>query len=571
MRRTMRWTLVALLLAFPSLGHAQPNGSAAGSRIIPADRRVDWTLAGIPGGIPHRTKIFRTIDAKTFGNGSTDATNAIQDAIDNCPDSHVVRLPAGTYVTTDTIHLRSDKTLRGDGQGRTIIRYQGKGGRSVLDLRGQSYNDIWSLKRSFTITGGGTKDSKELTLSKISGITRGDVLLIDQINDGILVDIAGSEGNCTYCSREDGRRARGQLAEVTAVRGNTVTLNLPMFFSVDLSLKPEATLVSASSMVRRAGVEDLTLTQDKPVNEFIIEMDSAQYSWLKNVEVSRMNRRGCWHINSLQNEIRECTFHDAINGFGRDHGYGFQLSLQSTANLVENNIFYTVDGGGVMTSEGAIGNVIAYNFLNNIQYDEPHWMIAGPCINHASHPSMNLWEGNIGPQIGNDFIHGSSSHNTVFRCRSTGWRDAKATSNNNAVEFQYKNTYMMVIGCVLGTKGQSSTYQVAYPQPASSELKTIWRLGYGGRNGDGDPNVQATLLRHGNWDSVTNDTVWDPNISDRTLPASLYRSEKPSWWEDRPWPAIGPDVPGMTNKIPAQVRFDSGTAPVRPSKNSDRR
>lgn len=549
--------MLILILAISSPLCTCAYSAAPDTSILPADRKVDWTLSGIPGGIPSRQQIYKTIDAATLGNASADATKAIQDAIDSAPPGQVVFLPAGIYLTKDTIHLRTGKTLRGAGPGKTIIRYQGQGGRSVLDLRGQAYNDIFGRKHSAAITGGAVKDSKQITLSDPAGIAVGDILLLDQLNDPALVDLAGSEGVCTYCSREDGKRARGQFAEVTAITGNAITLNLPLFFSLDPSLQPQATLISSRSMVRHAGAEDLTLTQDDPVNQFIIEMDSAQYCWLKNVEITRMDRRGCWHINSLQNEIRDCTFHGAIHGFGRDHGYGLELSAQSTANLVENNIFDTVDGGGVMTDNGAVGNVIAYNYLHNIQFDEPHWMIAGPVLNHSPHPSMNLWEGNIGPQLGNDFIHGSSSHNTVFRCRSTGWRDEKATSNNNAVEFQYKNLYMTVIGCILGTKGKSDVYELAYPQPAPSERKPIWRLGYGGREHAGDPNVKATLLRHGNWDSITDGIVWDPSIPNHTLPPSLYRTVKPAWWGDLPWPPIGPDVPGMTNKIPAQVRAES--------------
>ena len=34
---------------------------------------------------------------------------------------------------------------------------------------------------------------------------------------------------------------------------------------------------------------------------------------------------------------------------------------------------------------------------------------------HAPHPYMNLFEGNYGSTVCFDFIHGSSSHNTLFR------------------------------------------------------------------------------------------------------------------------------------------------------------
>jgi hypothetical protein len=115
---------------------------------------------------------------------------------------------------------------------------------------------------------------------------------------------------------------------------------------------------------------------------------------------------------------------------------------------------------------------------------------------------------------------------------------------------------MNVLGCVLGTAGQSSTYEAAYPAAGDSSLKTIWRLGYGGPSWAGDPNVKATLLRHGNFDYVTNSVIWDPSVPDHTLPPSLYLSSKPSWWGSLPWPAIGPDLSPMTGTIPAKQRYE---------------
>ena len=56
-----------------------------------------------------------------------------------------------------------------------------------------------------------------------------------------------------------------------------------------------------------------------------------------------------------------------------------------------------------------------------------------------------------------------------------------------------------------------------------------------------DLNVKATLLRHGNWDSLNNAVIWDANIPDHTIPNSLYLTGKPSRWGDLPWPPIGRD------------------------------
>jgi len=316
--------------------------------------------------------------------------------------------------------------------------------------------------------------------------------------------------------------------------------------------------------VRWAGIEDLTLTESQAAVEFMIEMDAAQYSWLKNVEIRRVNRRAVWLIESLQNEIRESYFHDGIGGFGRDRGYGVLADAYSNANLIENNVFHTLDGGFLMAAGGASGNVFGYNYMTDSRFDDSWWLTQSPSLSHAPHPSMNLWEGNIGIQAAADFIHGSSSHNTVFRSRFSGWQDATITSNNNAIELQYKNTYMNVVGCVLGTADQSNTYEAAYPASGDSSLKTIWRLGYGGPSWAGDPNVKATLLRHGNFDYVTNSVVWDSNIPDHTLPASLYLTSKPAWWGNLRWPAIGPDLNPMVGTIPAQQRF-LGNETVSPS------
>ena len=534
------------------------------AEIIPPDRRIDWSAAGIPGGIPDRTIIFTTIDSATYGNGTTNATAVIQKAIDSCPDNQVAYIPGGTYAVSQTVHLYTRKTLRGAGMGKTIINYTDTSGRSVLDMRGSINWDITGLQRSFSITGGMTKGSTQIVLNNASGISTGDILLIDQLNDGQMVDPVGFEGLCTYCGRLNGARTRGQLAEVKAVTGATVTLNIPLLWTLSSSLSPEATLVNARSMVRWAGIEDLTISETYPATEFMIEMDGAQYSWLKNVEIKRIKRRAVWLIESLQNEIRLCYFHDGIGGFGRDRGYGVLADNYATANLIEDNIFHTLDGGFMMTAGGASGNVFGYNYMIDSRFDDSWWLTCSPSINHAPHPCMNLWEGNIGIQAAADFIHGSSSHNTMFRCRFSGWQNSTITANNNAIEIQYKNTCMNVVGCVLGTAGQSGTYEAAFPATADNSLKTIWRLGYGGPAWAGDTNVKATLLRHGNFDYMNNNTLWDPNISDHELPKSLYLNSKPAFFGTLPWPPIGPDMNPMTGMLPAQVRYLQMITPVKP-------
>jgi hypothetical protein len=422
-------------------------------------------------------------------------------------------------------------------------------------MRGSVYYQISTLHKTHNVLQA-NKDSRTITLANTTGIHPGDILLINQLNDNDLVDPVGVEGKCTYCGYENGNRVLGQLVEVTNVQGNLVSLNLPLHWSYNPSLNPWAYQVDAYALIRNAGLEDLTLTQDNPEVEFMIEMDGAQYSWVKNVEIKNVQRRAMWVIDSLQNEIRECYVHIGIDGYGRDRGYGILLDLHSSNNLVEDNILSTIDGGGVMTAGGASGNVIAYNYLHNILFDDPWWLIASPSINHAPHPKMNLWEGDWGIKAEGDIIHGSASHNTIFRSRMKGWQSDTITTRNNAVEFAAKNTYMTVVGSVLGTAGKSNRYEVLPGQPYNDwSEKAIWVLGVG--SGVNDPDVAATLLRHGNFDYVTNATVWNPGISDHDIPDSMYLSKQPDWWcQETPWPAIGPDVAGYFHDIPAKRRFE---------------
>src|SRR5213079_620272 len=77
-----------------------------------------------------------------------------------------------------------------------------------------------------------------------------------------------------------------------------------------------------------------------------------------------------------------------------------------------------------------------------------------------------------------------------------------------------------------------------------------------------DRNVKATIVRHGNFDTVHNGVVWEDTISDHNIPPSLYYSSTPSWWpEGVPWPPIGPDLNPMTSQIPAQIRYATISAP----------
>src|SRR5258708_1368701 len=85
--------------------------------IISATRRIDWTQAGIAGGIPNR----KTVCA-TFSPGAT--YTQINAAIAAC-NNGVVLLNAGTYTLAGGIlfNNKSNVTLRGSGPDQTFLKF----------------------------------------------------------------------------------------------------------------------------------------------------------------------------------------------------------------------------------------------------------------------------------------------------------------------------------------------------------------------------------------------------------------------------------------------------------------
>src|SRR5437867_11001013 len=76
------------------------------SGILDPSRAIDWSHAGIPGGIPNRAMICASLDP-----GSTAAQ--IDSAIAACPPNEVVFLTAGTFTLSAGINMKSQVTLRG--------------------------------------------------------------------------------------------------------------------------------------------------------------------------------------------------------------------------------------------------------------------------------------------------------------------------------------------------------------------------------------------------------------------------------------------------------------------------
>ena len=366
-------------------------------------------------------------------------------------------------------------------------------------------------------------------------------------------------------ARSSGNRASGQLVEIVSSTEEEVTFDQPLHRTYTNALSPEG--IQVTGILRWIGVEDLSVTNVTTTRD-TVELHGAAYCWFKNVRFDRSHRRHIWMAHDYRCEIRECLFQFGegpvwSGSYGPDRAYGVFLGNMSTACLIENNVFYTMHVS-IALEGGPSGNVIAYNFVTNVIYSDPEW--TQPALaQHAPHPMMNLVEGNyFASRIISDFTWGSASHNTYFRNRIHDGQRPQVNYGLWDVDIFKTHYYENVVGNVLGRVGFERLYEVENRIFSIYGDRGIWRLGYVNAGDDGsadnDPKVKATLLRHGNWDSVTQTVIWNPGIADTNLPPSLYLKEKPNWWGDSAWPPFGAELKPMVGRIPAQVRLDSARA-----------
>ncbi len=552
-QRAGRVSIMAML--FCSFWFIQPLHP----EVIPQERRVDWLgSVGVEGGIPYRSTVHANVLESPYnaaGDGVADDTAALQAAIDDCPPGEVVWIPSGTYRITDRLRMKSGVTVRGAGIGETLI----KGDDSFTGpyLVGFEAEGLWFdgvLEAARNVAGAAAKGASQIPVSG-SGWSVGDVVLIDIAEDPPFSTNDGTGGTCTWCGEESGDRPAGQVVEISAVQADSIDIAIPLYFDLDASLSPRVSRLRPEWIIAEAGLEDLSLDNSESHNPAqynygILYMMSSRDSWVSNVELVTTLKTGLKMTYSYRNTIRGCVIRNS-HAYTSDAGYGLYFTYGVSASAIENNIFHDLTVG-VIFNGPVSGNVVAYNYMTDMKSDTFPTSVRNGIIAHGAHPIMNLFEGNFldGPGISCDFYWGTSSHNTFLRNRVA--IDPTKTTGAANVSIWKGQTYYNLVGNVFGSDGYESVYESTnlYGAPM------IYNLDFT-NIGSEDGQTAATILRHGNYDSVNGGIVWDPAIPDQDVPPSYYLSERPNWWGGLDWPAVGPGHPSMYSDIPAKYRFEN--------------
>jgi hypothetical protein len=576
----LQWGLVAL-------GFLALTRPASGD-VIPPARRTTWN-PGIPGGIPAVTTVHTTINASVYGDGITDATAAINNAIQAAGAAaassgvrQVVYLPPGTYRTTKSINLnRSNVVLRGAGSGLSRIRLGSSSGDAAVRM-GVYWPDYGS---AVDVVGSVPKGATSITVANASGIQVGDVLQTDQLDDTGYVRM----GDCAWYKRgphpEDvngpsspgGYRSVGQQVEVASKSGNVLGLAGPIHIAFDAARSPQvfktATVRSGEPGTRYIGLEDLYVTGGN--NDNISALNLA-YCWIKNVESDGSTATGPGmtgaHISlshAYRCEVRGSYVHHARNINPGGGAYGVSVRMQSSDNLIEDNVMYMLNKPLLMEASGG-GNVVGYNYVDEaIIASNTSWQESAVDGNHCSFPHDDLFEGNWASNIGSDTTHGNVGWQTFFRNYAPGRNTSGVqTGNVRAVGIDGYSREHNIVGNVLLTpnlvvNGLAPVYDCV-DNGSCMNAAAVYRVGAGAMGGDyytrDDGTAFSLLYRHGNYDYVTNSVIWDPTNADHSLPASLYRAAKPTFFGALAWPWVDPVGTTKVATLPAKARFDSGMA-----------
>ena len=591
MKRTfwkLRVGLVAIVLVAPVLTRAQQW-----SGIIDPSRAIDWSNAGVRGGIPKRTTICATLNPGV-------SSSQINSAIASCPSGQIVFLNAGTYSGLSGIMFngKSGVTLRGAGADKTFLVFtSGIGCHSLAaDVCITGADTNWSRGPSNTANwiSGFMAGTTKITLTSVTNLKVGSPLILDQLDDasdtgGVFV--CQSPATIPSCSLEgnakNGQRPnRDQVQIVQVVSCGTVSIAGEACKGTNVTITPGLYMANwssskspgawwATSAIRSVGIEDLSLDHTASTGSFGIEIQNAIDCWVKGVRGIDSGKAHVELQESGRITVADNYFYLTQNAVQQSYGVE---SLNSSDDLIQNNVLQFI-AAPLMMNGSCSGCVIAYNFAINDLFTASTGYVQASTNQHTAGIDMLLYEGNIAPQFYADNFHGTHNLVTVFRNEFIGNDGAcyngtpphgESACNNNqvAMDIRAYSRFYNLIGNVLGQSGTSNGYQ--------SGSAPIYRIG-GGNSANGvtvplDSLVASTLMRWGNYDVVTAAVRWCGNSSNpgwtttcggtsevptglskyanavparTSLPASFYLSAKPAWWPSgTAWPPIGPDVTG---------------------------
>lgn len=473
------------------------------AQTIPANRTVDWTLAGMRDTFSYASAT--TIDMQTMGVLGDSVTNndAALSAVLSClSGSNVLLFPAGNFVFNSPIELPSNTIIKGAGADSTLFLMDLGGNGNAIEAKGNITTDTTNI---LTTT---AKDSNTLVVFDATKFVVGDWVQLKQVDTAL---VTSSWSNYQT----------GQISQIKAIDliNNEIILQSPLRMDYDTAQQPYLVKINPAEKV---GVECLSIERiddTAPQQSANVYFKYAVNCWIKGIASNFCTFSHVKVEQSANIKVAQSYFHHAFDYGDGGRAYGVVLQFATSECLIEDNVFEHLRHS-VLLQAGANGNVTAYNY----SFD-PFWVqsglpadAAGDLVLHGNYVYANLFEQNICRNIVIDNSHGPNGpNNTFFRNRAEGF----------GIFFSAANSPNQVI---VGNAVTNTGF------PYSFANYSIQGTGH---------------FLHGNNDKGTIKPTGTSNLPDLTY---AYTS-RPNFIPANQWGGIGtPNTVGV-NSIPAKDRF----------------
>jgi len=516
--------LITLGLLLPIICQAAQNTEKT---LPPFQDIAHWHRAGLDHEVEEPKLLIDFQQSGGMADGKTDNSELLQYLIDHQEQSMVILIPAGDYLFKSTIHIAP----RPEGQSLIIRGANRYKTRLIFDVSNPGWGGLFSLRGDTLgdpaqVLEGAQQDHLALILDDASDFKEGDGVIISQQNNleamGTFMRGNGMPERQIDALNTWAGRCVGQSNRVHKVLNNRVMLDLPL--TTDYTWG-DVTLQRIRHC-RDVGLEHFSVLNRSDIdglNSFAF--NNTTNCWMDGVN-SHMTVR--FHVaiyGGYKLAFRNCFFNNAYRHGGGGHGYGIACAKYANHCLIENNVFIRLRHS-MMVKEGANANVFAYNYsFDGIQDEAP---VAKDISIHGHYPFKNLFEGNVVEFIHcSDYWGAAGPQNTFFRNRIT----------RAGIQLQDYSPEQFVLGNQL--------------LPIGDDAPWLWHDNYHIIDGVvvGDEVLSPRV--------VHNRTRGEEPDEGVQFPASLYRKTPPDFWQaDMPWPAIGPELPYGSHRIPAQDLWD---------------
>ena len=526
-------TLTKNLIQEVPAGSATPGWTG----VLAPSRAVDWSQAGISGGIPSATKCGSTIAA--YGSsGSPASPSTIITALQSCGANGIagpvqyVLLGPGDFYLNGAIYLQgasyNNVELRGSGPTQTRLHFsaastcQNGNGTCFVGFATTSGNYVGSPGTVANWTAGYAQGATSITVSNGAAITAGTTMLVlDQCDTGFTgapctgsaVDngnlfnceagiswsgtpYASSYTGCSYTGPVGAERPnRGQQEIVQAVSCSpacgtagttTVTISPPLKHPNWASGQtPQMWTIPAQYNVgvRNLTIEGANLTYPNPTAG--IGFAGTLNYWVDNVVFNSLSNISLFVTQgAAHGEIESNYIYFAGQGPTNDSS---GINLLGSSNLVDNNICHNsllcYVGNGPQS-----GSVIAYNYFVNADTANST-LYESFDDGHSNGIDYNLYEGNVGTLVSMDQAHGTHLVNTFYRNFFAGWEscaNGNCGSNTQKTDLLFalepisNHRYGNYVANVLGTPGVTTGYYNYFGNSSGPVNPSEWYLGSGG-------------------------------------------------------------------------------------------